>query len=161
MTTSQPFDLRLPTPGCYNDPERAGLDAKSVFDGMTEHLFFTLGKLAPTASRHDLYMALSYAVRDRLMMRYLATTEAMRAHPQKSVAYLSAEFLIGPQLNSNLLNLGIQKEAGEALKNFGIDSLQQILDVEEEPGLGNGGLGRLAACYMESVSYTHLTLPTM
>ena len=73
MTTSQPFDLRLPTPGCHNDPERAGLDAKSVFDGMTEHLFFTLGKLAPTASRHDLYMALSYAVRDRLMMRYLAT----------------------------------------------------------------------------------------
>ena len=76
MTTSRPFDLRLPTPGCYNDPERAGLDAKSVFDGMTEHLFFTLGKLAPTASRHDLYMALSYAVRDRLMMRYLATIEA-------------------------------------------------------------------------------------
>ena len=69
----------------------------------------------------------------------------MRAHPQKSVAYLSAEFLIGPQLNSNLLNLGIQKEAEEALKNFGIESLQQILDVEEEPGLGNGGLGRLAA----------------
>ena len=132
MTTSQPFDLRLPTPGCYNDPERAGLDAKSVFDGMTEHLFFTLGNLAPTASRHDLYMALSYAVRDRLMMRYLATTEAMRARPQKSVAYLSAEFLIGPQLNSNLLNLGIQKEAEEALKNFGIESLQQILHVEEE-----------------------------
>ena len=52
-----PFDLRLPTPGCHNDPERAGLDAKSVFDGMTEHLFFTLGSL--TASRHDLYMALS------------------------------------------------------------------------------------------------------
>ena len=58
---------------------------------MTEHLFFTLGKLAPTASRHDLYMALK-VVRDRLMMRYLATTEAMRARPQKSVAYLSAEF---------------------------------------------------------------------
>ena len=154
MTSSQPLDLRLPTPGCYNDPERAGLDAKSVFDGMTEHLFFTLGKLAPTASRHDLYMALSYAVRDRLMMRYLATTEAMRAHPQKSVAYLSAEFLIGPQLNNNLLNLGIQQEAEAALRNFGIESLQQILDVEEEPGLGNGGLGRLA------VSYTHLTLPT-
>ena len=152
MTPSQPLDLRLPTPGCHNDPERAGLDAKSVFDGMTEHLFFTLGKLAPTASRHDLYMALSYAVRDRLMMRYLATTEAMRAHPQKSVAYLSAEFLIGPQLNNNLLNLGIQEEAEKALRNFGIESLQQILDVEEEPGLGNGGLGRLAACYMESLA---------
>ena len=73
MTASKPFDLRLPTPGCHNDPERVGLDAKGVFDGMTEHLFFTLGKLASTASRHDLYMALSYAVRDRLMVRYLAT----------------------------------------------------------------------------------------
>ena len=107
MTTSQPIDLHLPTPRCYADPERAGLDAKGVLDGMTEHLFFTLGKLAPTASRHDLYMALSYAVRDRLMMRYLATMEAMRAHPQKNVAYLSAEFLIGPQLNNNLLNLSL------------------------------------------------------
>ena len=197
MSTSEPLDLRLPTPGCSVDPERAGLDADSVFDGMTEHLFFTLGKLAPSASPHDLYMALSYAVRDRLMTRFLASKEAIRARPQKTVAYLSAEFLIGPQLANNLLNLGIQKEAEEALKRFGIESLQPILEVEEEPGLGNGGLGRLAACYMESlasleipatgygiryefgifdqlirdgwqvevtdksVSYTHLTLPTI
>ena len=139
MTTSQPFDLRLPTPGCYNDPERAGLDAKSVFDGMTEHLFFTLGKLAPTASRHDLYMALSYAVRDRLMMRYLATTEAMRAHPQKSVAYLSAEFLIGPQLNSNLLNLGIQKEAEEAHKLFLITPIMKRGSVIVDVAIDQGG----------------------
>ena len=152
MSTSEPLDLRLPTPGCSVDPERAGLDADSVFDGMTEHLFFTLGKLAPSASPHDLYMALSYAVRDRLMTRFLASKEAIRARPQKTVAYLSAEFLIGPQLANNLLNLGIQKEAEEALKRFGIESLQPILEVEEEPGLGNGGLGRLAACYMESLA---------
>ncbi len=152
MSSSQPLDLRLPTPGCFADPERSGIDADAVFDGMTEHLFFTLGKLAPTASLHDLYKALSYAVRDRLMTRYLASQEAMRARPQKTVAYLSAEFLIGPQLNSNLLNLGIQKEAEEALKRFGIESLNHILEVEEEPGLGNGGLGRLAACYMESLA---------
>ena len=152
MSSSKPLDLRLPTPGCYADPERAGIDADAVFDGMTEHLFFTLGKLAPTASLHDLYMALSYAVRDRLMTRYLASQEAIRARPQKTVAYLSAEFLIGPQLNSNLLNLGIQKEAEEALKRFGIESLADIVEVEEEPGLGNGGLGRLAACYMESLA---------
>mgnify|MGYP001171694909 CR=1 FL=1 len=152
MTISEPLDLRLPTPSCYADPERAGLDADAVFAGMTEHLFFTLGKLAPTASRHDLYMALSYAVRDRLMTRYLASLEAIRARPQKTVAYLSAEFLIGPQLNNNLLNLGIQQEAEEAVRRFGVESLQQILDVEEEPGLGNGGLGRLAACYMESLA---------
>ena len=152
MSSSEPLDLRLPTPGCYADPERAGLDADAVFDGMTEHLFFTLGKLVPSASRHDLYMALSYAVRDRLMTRYLASIEAIRARPQKTVAYLSAEFLIGPQLANNLLNLGIQNEAEEAVKRFGIESLQQIIEVEEEPGLGNGGLGRLAACYMESLA---------
>ncbi len=152
MSSSQPLDLRLPTPGCYADPERAGISADSVFDGMTEHLFFTLGKLASSASLHDLYMALSYAVRDRLMTRYLASQESIRARPHKTVAYLSAEFLIGPQLNNNLLNLGIQKEAEEALRRFGIESLGHILEVEEEPGLGNGGLGRLAACYMESLA---------
>ncbi|MFN9530452.1 MAG: glycogen phosphorylase, partial [Cyanobacteriota bacterium] len=59
MTIQQPRNLRLPTPGCYADPDRSGLLAEDVFDGMTEHLFYTLGKLAPTASRHDLYMALS------------------------------------------------------------------------------------------------------
>ena len=65
---------------------------------------------------------------------------------------LSAEFLIGPQLSNNLLNLGITQEAEDALKRFGIESLSTILEVEEEPGLGNGGLGRLAACYMESLA---------
>ncbi len=152
MSSSPSLDLRLPTPGCYADPVRAGMDADAVFDGMTEHLFFTLGKLATSASLRDLYMALSYAVRDRLMSRYLASQEAIRAKPQKTVAYLSAEFLIGPQLNNNLLNLGIKKEAEKALKRFGIESLAHLLEVEEEPGLGNGGLGRLAACYMESLA---------
>jgi len=152
MSSSQSLDLRLPTPGCYADPVRAGMDADAVFDGMTEHLFFTLGKLATSASLRDLYMALSFAVRDRLMSRYLTSQETIRARPQKTVAYLSAEFLIGPQLNNNLLNLGIKKEAEEALKRFGIESLNDILEVEEEPGLGNGGLGRLAACYMESLA---------
>jgi len=149
---AQPLNLRLPTPGCYADPDRSGLTATDVFDGMTEHLFYTLGKLAPTASRHDLYMALSYAVRDRLMTRYLAGIEAIRATPTRVVAYLSAEFLIGPQLSNNLLMLGIQQEAADALRRFGIENLDEILDVEEEPGLGNGGLGRLAACYLESLA---------
>ena len=152
MSSTEPSTLRLPTPGCYADPDRSGLTASDVFDGMTEHLFFTLGKLAPTASRHDLYMALSYAVRDRLMTRYLAGIEALRKTPTRVVAYLSAEFLIGPQLGNNLLMLGIQEEAAQALKRFGIDDINDILDVEEEPGLGNGGLGRLAACFLESLA---------
>ena len=152
MSEHQPLNLRLPTPGCYADPDRSGLTADDVFDGMTEHLFYTLGKLAPTASRHDLYMALSYAVRDRLMTRYLAGIEAIAATPTRVVAYLSAEFLIGPQLGNNLLMLGIQQEAAAALRRFGINDIEEILDVEEEPGLGNGGLGRLAACFLESLA---------
>ena len=99
MNSNEPFDLRLPTPGCYLDPEKAGMDSDAVFQGMTAHLFYTLGKLATSASPHDLYMALSYAVKDRLMTRYLASQEVIRKKPQKTVAYLSAEFLIGPQLS--------------------------------------------------------------
>lgn len=152
MSELKPRNLRLPTPGCYADPDRSGLESKDVFDGMTEHLFYTLGKLAPTASHHDLYMALSYAVRDRLMTRYLAGIEAINATPTRVVAYFSAEFLIGPQLGNNLLMLGIQEEAAEALRGFGISDINEILDVEEEPGLGNGGLGRLAACFLESLA---------
>jgi starch phosphorylase len=152
MNEHQPINLRLPTPGCYADADRSGLEADDVFDGMTEHLFYTLGKLAPAASRHDLYMALSYAVRDRLMTRYLAGIEALAATPTRVVAYLSAEFLIGPQLGNNLLMLGMQEAASEALGRFGIANLDEILEVEEEPGLGNGGLGRLAACFLESLA---------
>ncbi|MEI6615666.1 MAG: glycogen/starch/alpha-glucan family phosphorylase, partial [Cyanobium sp. ELA507] len=154
MTSTEPRarNLRLPTPGCFAEPVRSGLTAEHVFDGMTDHLFYTLGKLAPSASRHDLYMALSYAVRDRLMTRYLAGIEAIAASPTRVVAYLSAEFLIGPQLGNNLLMLGIQEEAAEATRRFGITDLEEILNVEEEPGLGNGGLGRLAACFLESLA---------
>ena len=70
---------------------------------------------------------------------------------RKEVAYLSAEFLIGPQLSNNLLNLDIHNEAEDAVAKFGY-SLEEILELSEEPGLGNGGLGRLAACYMESMA---------
>ena len=131
MNSNEPFDLRLPTPGCYLYHEKAGMDSDALFKVMTEHLFFTLGKLATSASPHDLYMALSYAVKDRLMTRYLASQEVIRKKPQKTVAYLSAEFLIGPQLSNNLLNLGITQEAEDALKRFGIESLSSILEVED------------------------------
>jgi starch phosphorylase len=86
------------------------------------------------------------------MARHLAYKDLQRLHPAKSVAYLSAEFLIGPQLGNNLLMLGIRDEAQEAMARFGVSNLDRILAVEEEPGLGNGGLGRLAACYVESLA---------
>ncbi len=150
MTPIQPTGL--PAPGRYADPQRNGLTAVDLADGMVEHLFYSLGRRVQEADHHDLYMALSYAVRDRLMTRYLAGLDAIHATPSRAVAYLSAEFLIGPQLGNNLLMLGIQEEAAEALRRFGINDIEAVLDVEEEPGLGNGGLGRLAACFLESLA---------
>ncbi len=152
MTSTLAPVMGLPEPGTYADPQRNGLAAKDLLDGLIEHLFYSLGRRVQEADRHDLYMALSYAVRDRLMTRYLAGLDAIQASPTRVVAYLSAEFLIGPQLGNNLLMLGIQEEAAEALKPFGINDIEEILDVEEEPGLGNGGLGRLAACFLESLA---------
>ena len=118
----------------------------NLYNGITERLFYTIGKRPENASLHDIYMALSYAVRDQMMSFYLAQDK-----PEKEVAYLSAEFLIGPQIGNNLLNLGVRKEAEEAVKGYGY-TLEEVLDCAEEPGLGNGGLGRLAACYMESLA---------
>ncbi len=120
----------------------------NLSNGITERLFYTLGKRPDSASLHDIYMALCYAVRDQ-MMSYHLTPEV--CNNQKEVAYLSAEFLIGPQLGNNLLNLGLEKEAQNALLEYDL-TLEQVLDAAEEPGLGNGGLGRLAACYMESLA---------
>ena len=119
----------------------------NLYNGIKERLFYTLGKRPEIATTHDFYMALSYAVRDQMMTYWLD----LPRHPRKEVAYLSAEFLIGPQLNNNLLSLGIRDEARHALAEYD-HSLDEILGVAEEPGLGNGGLGRLAACYMESLA---------
>jgi len=143
---------QVAAPASYGDAQRTGLTANDLFEGVTEHLLFSQGASTTAPSDHDLYMALSYAVRDRLMARHLAYKDLQRQHPAKSVAYLSAEFLIGPQLGNNLLMLGIRAEAQEAMARFGVSNLDRILAVEEEPGLGNGGLGRLAACYVESLA---------
>jgi len=152
MTLSIERNSSIPSPSSYGDLQRTGLTAEDLRDGVIEHLYFTIGRSAASATPHDLYMALSHAVRDRLMSRYLAGAEVRRLNTSKSVAYLSAEFLIGPQLGNNLHMLGLQQEARQAMQSFGIEDLDHLLAIEEEPGLGNGGLGRLAACYIESLA---------
>ena len=121
--------------------------AKSVLD----KVLFLQGRTARFASLNDFYMGFSYAVRDRLLQRWAETLETNLSQEVKVACYLSAEFLMGPQLENNLVNLGIQNEAREAAQALGKD-LDDILAHEEEPGLGNGGLGRLAACFLDSLA---------
>jgi starch phosphorylase len=99
-------------------------------------------------------MALAYTVRDRLLHRWINTAETYlkeKEHELKLVCYLSAEFLLGPRLGNGLINLGIYDQIRQAMEESGLN-LSELLEQEAEPGLGNGGLGRLAACYMDSLS---------
>ena len=123
-----------------------------------EALFAALGRFPEAATPNDRYLALALAVRRQVMRRWVATSETYYKKASRTVCYLSAEFLLGPHLGNNLLNLGLQEEARQAMSELGHD-LDAILAQEEEPGLGNGGLGRLAACYMDSLAT--LEIPTL
>jgi starch phosphorylase len=103
------------------------------------------------ATRNDAYMALALTVRDRVLKQGVRTLEAYCELDTRMVAYLSAEFLPGPHLANNLLSLGIVEPARQAMSELGLD-LDHLIEQEEEPGLGNGGLGRLASCYLDSLA---------
>jgi glycogen phosphorylase len=132
---------------------RTGLGADAIATALIENLHCLQGKLPQHATRNDWYMALAYTVRDRMMERYVATLASIAETNTDAevVAYLSAEFLTGPHLGNGLINLGIWHVVEEALSRVG-QELSDLLEQEEEPGLGNGGLGRLAACYMDSLA---------
>jgi starch phosphorylase len=132
------------------DP-RTGLTADALARGIADHLRYSVGRLREAATPHDWYVALALAVRDRLQERWEHTTRAYIQQGTKVVCYLSAEFLLGPHLGNNLVNLRIEDATRTAVASLGLD-LDDILAQEEEPGLGNGGLGRLAACYLESAT---------
>jgi starch phosphorylase len=130
---------------------RTGITADEIKEAFRENLCCGLGRVESIATKHDLYFALALTVRDRLFQRTVASIENYGGADARRVAYLSAEYLPGPHLANNLLNLGITEPAREALRALGHD-LDEILAQEEEPGLGNGGLGRLASCYMDSLA---------
>jgi glycogen phosphorylase len=132
---------------------RAASGAEAIYKALVDNLYYVQAKLPQHATRNDWYMALAYTVRDRMLNHYIQTLDTITgAHPTaKIVAYLSAEFLTGPHLGNGLVNLGLWQEAEQAVSEAG-QNLAALLEQEEEPGLGNGGLGRLAACYMDSLS---------
>lgn len=133
------------------EDDRTGLEVETLRRAIADNLFYIQGKLPELATTRDFYMALSYTVRDRLLHRWLNAVQTFMKKNVKAVCYLSAEFLIGPQLENNMVNMGIYDKVKKALEESGLD-LEQLLEVEEEPGLGNGGLGRLAACYLDSLA---------
>jgi len=132
------------------DP-RTGLGAEAIKRAFVDHLFYTRGRFLPVANQHDHYMALAYTVRDRLLHHWVQSARLYYETGARTVCYLSAEFLLGPHLGNNLVNLGMMESARLAIGELGLD-LDALLDQEEEPGLGNGGLGRLAACFLDSLS---------
>ena len=123
----------------------------SLKDDTLDHLKFTLGKDAEHATTQDWRLALSHAVRDRIVECWFASTRAAYEGREKRVYYLSMEFLIGRLLEDALVNLGILDEAKEVTASLDLD-LSVIMGAEPDAALGNGGLGRLAACFMESLS---------
>jgi glycogen phosphorylase len=134
-----------------SEDTHTGLSPSTIARAIVDKLLYTQGKLPETATANDWYLALAKAVRDRLLERWISSFRTQIARNAKIVSYLSAEFLMGPQLGNNLLNLGILNEVRQAAEMVGLD-LDSIIDQEEEPGLGNGGLGRLAACYLDSLA---------
>lgn len=116
-----------------------------------ERLLYSLGKDKYSATQLDRFKSLAYAVRDRLIERWIQTQQSYYDQDVKRVYYLSLEFLIGRSLSNSLANLGILEEAREALEELGHD-LNELEDMEWDAGLGNGGLGRLAACFLDSMA---------
>ena len=125
---------------------------------LIEKLMYSRGVGPAYASQVDWYQALGLTVRELLMARWMHTFEAHRASRAKFVCYLSAEYLLGRQLRNALLTVDAEQAAAAALTSLGQD-LEQLRDLEIEPGLGNGGLGRLAACYLDSLA--HLQIPAV
>ncbi len=130
---------------------RIARTVEAIRRSFVDNLFYITCRTLENATTIDHYTALAYTIRDRMLARFVASDEDYKRRGAKTVAYMSAEFLLGPHLGNNILNLRLRDNVSKAMKELGLD-LETILDAEVEPGLGNGGLGRLAACYMDSLA---------
>jgi starch phosphorylase len=130
---------------------RTATDADTLKRAFADHLQFSQGTDEHTATALDRYFAVAYAVRDRMMRRWIQTQQAYYKADAKRVYYLSLEFLMGKALENNLINVGLHAPMRAALADLGLD-LADLLAQEPDAGLGNGGLGRLAACFLDSLA---------
>jgi len=139
-------------------PIRLDLSVAGIRRSILNHLIYTQARLPEAATKNDWYLALAHTVRDRLVEHWMHSARTYKANQSRTVCYLSAEFLLGPQLCNNILNMGIQQQVQKAVESLGLE-LDDLLLHEEEPALGTGGLGRLAACYLDSLAT--LQIPTI
>jgi starch phosphorylase len=138
-------------PRSYLTANDLSMDREAIKRSFAQHVEYTLGKDEFSATQRDFFKSLALAARDRMFDRWNKTQQGYHQHDERRVYYLSMEYLLGRLLSDSLLNLGILDEARAALDELGID-LSEIAGIEDDPGLGNGGLGRLAACFLDSMA---------
>jgi len=131
------------------------MDRDGLIESIANHLEFSQCKNRFTAEDFDIYRSFALSVRDRLVEFWNDTQQTYHKKKCKQVNYFSLEYLIGRSLNNNLLNLGISQAGEDAIRKIGYD-LEELQELEHDAGLGNGGLGRLAACFMESMATLQL-----
>ena len=131
------------------------LDAEGLLRAVADHLEFSQSKIRYTATHFDLYQSLALSIRDRLVEFWNDTQQTYRERGAKQVYYLSLEYLVGRSLRNNLVNLGIYEVCQDAMAQIGYD-LEELEELEHDAGLGNGGLGRLAACFLDSMATLQL-----
>ena len=137
-------------------PGAMGTDKETLKKAITHHIHYTLAKDHYTATKRDLYLALAYSVRDLMTKRWIESQRAYYDADAKRIYYLSMEFLMGQSLKNSLVNLGALESCKAAIENLGFN-LDELISLEWDAGLGNGGLGRLAACFLDSMAA--LSLP--
>ncbi|MDH4284200.1 MAG: glycogen/starch/alpha-glucan phosphorylase [Gallionellaceae bacterium] len=142
-----PKDTKKP----FLTPGKIGFDATSIKQSIANHLTYTVGKDTITATNRDWFFTAAHVARDRLIDRWMETMRSYYTKDAKRVYYLSMEFLMGRSLMNSMLNLGFDQEFRKALNELGVD-LDRIREIEHDAALGNGGLGRLAACFLDSMA---------
>ncbi len=150
-STPAPSSLRPTNIEIRVEDDRTGMDVLTLKRALLDHLYYTQSKSEDGATPHDWYVALAHMVRDRLVHRWIKTEQAYDVADAKRVYYLSAEFLPGRLLGNNLINVGLYEKVRMVLRETGLE-LADLLEEEPDPGLGNGGLGRLAACFLDSMA---------
>ncbi len=145
-------ELRSPTAeAAASTASRSGTDPASIRRDFADHIEYSRGKHHETATPYDRFLALAMTVRDRLARQWVKTQRNYYEQDVKRAYYLSAEYLLGRALGNNLVNMGLLEQTREALRDAGAD-FEALLEMEPDAGLGNGGLGRLAACFLDSLA---------